>query len=143
MADIIQSVDQNVKRGFDDRADGSFAPIVVAVADQVTALTASIPNGQSITANLDLGTSRLVRISTPAAWTAANLTFQVSADGATWVNLYDASGNEYTVTAAASRGIIIPLSDFLGVRYIAIRSGTSAVPVPQGAQRDLVLTLTQ
>ena len=53
---------------------------------------ARLPNGHEV-----------VGITMPAAWTAANLTFQASPDGSTFYNLYDDEGNEVTVTAAASR----------------------------------------
>jgi len=77
----------------------------------------------------------------PAAWTAANLTFQVSTDGAAFADLYDATGTEYTVTAAAGRAILLPLADLLGIRFFRIRSGTAATPVNQAAARSLfVLT---
>lgn len=110
-------------------------------AAQVTTTTASIANGASLSGAVDSSAGRLARIDMPASWTAANLTFQISSDNATWLNLYDALGAEYTVQAAASRGLIVPLIDFLGARYIKIRSGTAAAAVNQGADRVLTLTL--
>ena len=108
---------------------------------QVVVKTATILNGASLSDAIDTFCARLGRITVPAAWTAANLTFQVSPDNTNWFNLYDATGAEYTVVAAASRSIIIPVSDFLSVRYLKVRSGTSGVPVNQGADRALTLTL--
>jgi hypothetical protein len=75
----------------------------------------------------------------PAAWTAANLTFQVSHDGTNFFNLYDKDGTEYTVTADASRAIILPLSDWVGIEHLKIRSGTAAAAVNQGAERTIVI----
>lgn len=100
-------------------------------------------NADGITGNsvANIGSYRAAGIQMPAAWTAANLTFQVSYDGVTFANLYDNSGNEYTVTAAASRTILLPLVDFLGIAYLKIRSGTSATPVTQGAARQLQIQL--
>lgn len=108
---------------------------------QVSTTTATISSGNSLSSGIDLGTARLARIVMPASWTAANLTFQTSPDNSTWSDLYDSYGTEYTVTAAASRAIIIPLVDFIGVRYIKVRSGTAGAAVAQGADRTLTLVL--
>jgi hypothetical protein len=109
---------------------------------QTTLLTAVIPAGATgISAALDLNDSRLGVIYVPAGWLAANITFQVSHDGATFANLYDSTGAEYTVTAAASRAIAVPLADFLGARYVKLRSGTSGGPVNQTGAPSLVLAL--
>lgn len=115
---------------------------VAAVGAQVTTTTATITNGTSLSTGIDLGTARLSRIVIPAAWTAANITFQASADGVTYADLYDASGTEYTITVGgASRSIIVPLADFVGIRYVKVRSGTTGSPVNQGADRALTLVL--
>ncbi len=100
---------------------------------QVSVVSASIAAAGSLTPAIDLGLYRLARIVMPSAWTAAVITFQTSPDGTNWNDLYDASGAEYTIQAAASRSILVPLSDFLGTRYLRIRSGTSAAAVAQSA----------
>lgn len=109
---------------------------------QPGALPVAITSGQSLSSALDLSTSdqrcgRLMALVMPAAWTAATLTFQVSADGTDYFNLYDASGNQYEVDAAASQAIILPPGDFAGFRYLKIRSGTSGTPVVQAADRTI------
>jgi len=103
-----------------------------AVIDQAT---------NSITSEIDLNGRKLVRVIIPSSWTAANLTFQAaSASGGTYNNVTVGSdGSEYVVTAAASSDIIVPLADFIGHRFIKIRSGTSGVPVSQAAPRTLTL----
>jgi hypothetical protein len=116
------------------------APVIV-IAGQITSVTTTIANAASVSADIDLGTARLGRIAMPAAWTAADLTLQTSSDNASWNNLYDKDGVEYTIKAAAARSVLIPLSDMLSVRYLRIRSGTSAVPVAQAAARSLLLVL--
>lgn len=115
-------------------------PIYVQAA-QVVTTTATIANGASLSGAIDLSTGKLARIAMPASWTAANLTFQASYDGATYNDLYDQNGTEYTVTAAASRSILVPFADFIGIRYLKIRSGTSGAAVNQGADRTLNLVL--
>lgn len=101
---------------------------------------ATIANGASLSDAVDLGGKLLGGILMPAAWTAANLTFQASADGVTYGNVYDAVGDEYTVTAAASRFIALDPSMFSGAQYVKVRSGTAGSPVNQGAARVIVLS---
>ena len=85
---------------------------------------------------------RLFGIVMPAAWTAANLTFQVSHDGVTtWNNLYDANGNEVTITASTSRYIALDPVVFAGVQFLKVRSGTSGTAVNQGQEVILQLIL--
>lgn len=111
---------------------------------QRTPMAAVIASGQSLSGALDFGALVLSRIDMPAEWTAAALTFQVSADGVTYVNLYDESGNEVTVASAAvvaSRGIALSWINYGSIRYLKVRSGTSALPVAQGADRTLTLVL--
>lgn len=114
------------------------ATLTVRSAGRTTA-TATIASAASLSGAVDLAASALAGLQMPAAWTAANLTFQVSFDGTTYADLYDSLGTEYTVTASTSRFIALPASDFLGARYLKIRSGTAAVPVAQGASRDIQL----
>jgi hypothetical protein len=101
--------------------------------------TVTIANGASLSNQATLAEVTAVAIVMPAAWTAANLTFQASHDNATFNNLYDEAGNEYTVTASTSRFIKVDPAVFAGIRYIKIRSGTSAAAVNQGAARDIVI----
>jgi hypothetical protein len=95
--------------------------------------TATFVDGANLSEALDLGEEggRLAGVLIPAGWTAADLTFQGSIDGTTFGNMYDKDGNEYTVKAAASRFVLLPIADFLGLRYLKIRSGTSGAPVTQ------------
>lgn len=118
------------------------AQVVRSLGPLSVAVSATILSGQSLSSVIDLSEGRLARIHIPAAWTAANLTFQASSDGASFADLYDAYGAEYSVVVGgAARSIMVPLSDFIGIRYIKVRSGTSAAPVNQAADRTLTLSL--
>lgn len=104
--------------------------------------TASIASGTSISGAINLGGLRLFAIVMPSSWTTANLTFQASYDGGTtWVNMYDASGTELNITASASRMIYLDPYIFSSVPMIKVRSGTSASPVNQAADRTITLVL--
>lgn len=104
--------------------------------------TVTILNGASLSGAIDLGMYRLSRVVMPAAWTAADLTVQASHDGVTYSNLYDSANTEYLIKAAAAREIVVPNADFLGIRYLKLRSGTSGSAVNQGADRIITLVGT-
>lgn len=102
--------------------------------------TAVIANNAALSAAVDLVGFRLAGIIIPASWTTANITFVTSPDGTNWFDRYDHQGAEYVVTVGgASRSIIVPMVDFLGVRHLKIRSGTTGTPVNQGGERTLTL----
>ena len=98
-------------------------------------LTATLANAASLSDAIDLNGTTMVGYIIPAAWTAADITFQVSVDGTNFNNLYNQFGNEVKHIVAASRFIVLTPSDMAGVRYIKFRSGTNITPVAQGAQR--------
>jgi len=77
----------------------------------------------------------------PDSWSTANLTLQASADGTNYHNLYQDDGTEYTVSAAASRHIILNPAEFAGIRFLKLRSGTSSSAVNQAADRTITLVV--
>lgn len=124
------------------RPSVDIAPSAVVKNGNLTTGSVTIANGASLSGAIDLENFRLGRIIIPAAWTAANLTFQTSPDDGTYSDLYDAAGYEYTiVVGGASRAIIVPLADFIGIRFLKIRSGTAGVAVNQAADRVLTLVV--
>ena len=101
----------------------------------------TIASGTSLSAAFSLGGASIGAIIMPAAWSAANLTLQVSYDGTTFYNVYDDQGNELVITASTSRVLLIDnLAQLLalgeGVSY-KLRSGTSGTPVNQAADRAI------
>lgn len=113
------------------------------MAEKRTILGASttILNSASLSSAIGIGDLTLLCLQMPSAWTAANLTFQASLDGATYANVYGDDGTEYTVTADASRVIYLDPSKFAGMTHVKIRSGTSGAPVSQGGNREILLSL--
>jgi hypothetical protein len=102
--------------------------------------TATIDSGKSLSDAITLDPAHYAfAIAMPDSWTAANLTFQVSHDGATWKDLYDDEGNEVLVYAAASRMIRLYPEEWAAFKYLKIRSGTSGSAVNQGADRTLII----
>lgn len=97
----------------------------------------TIAQGASLSTALNVGACTPAAIVMPAAWTAANLTIQVSVLGVNWWNLYDEFGAQVTITADASRVIRLNPGDWWVFRYIKIRSGTADTPVNQGGARTI------
>lgn len=108
----------------------------------IETVTATITNGTSLSAAVNLGSRRLVAIQMPAAMTGTALTFQASWDGTTYNNVYDQGGTELQYTTAASRYIVVTSNDLLwGIQFIKVRSGTSGAATNEGADRTLTLIL--
>jgi hypothetical protein len=108
------------------------------MADERIILTATIPNGASVTGTIDCNSRAILGFVAPAAWTAAALNAEVSVDGVTWSTAaYDSAGAAVgswsSITAGA--GYAFDLNGMIPWRYIRLRSGTSGVPVAQGADR--------
>ena len=103
------------------------------------ARTVTIANGESLSGAVDLEGLALARLEMPATWTAADITFQVSHDGATYTPYYDETGDPITLVVAASRTVRLPPLDWDGVRYVKVQSGTPAAAVNQGGARTVTL----
>jgi hypothetical protein len=107
---------------------------------RTTVVSVVIANGQSLSGGVDLGGDALVEIVMPSAWTAADLTFQTSDDEVTFQNMYS-GGGEVQVSVDASQNVRLDPSDFIGINFLKVRSGTSGTPVNQGAERTIKLVL--
>jgi len=105
-------------------------------------VSATIANGASLSAGINISRANLIGIIMPAAWTAAALTFQASIDGDNFFDLYDQAGNEVNLPTAASRYVGgLDALNFGCFNYLKVRSGTTGTPVNQGASRELTLVL--
>lgn len=109
--------------------------------------TATIAASASLSGQVNLGEKQLLGIYMPAAWTAADITFQSSPDGGvTWDELNTTDGAAADAVTpfqihlpAASLFIGIDPTRLRGVNCIKVRSGTSGTPVNQVAQAVLTL----
>ena len=110
------------------------------ISEAVETKTAVIENGGSLSGIVDLGGRKLVAIVMPGTWTAAALTFQASPDGVNFFNVYDGP-TERQLTVAASYYSELNISDWIGIRWLKIRSGTAGTPVNQAAERTLTLVI--
>ena len=117
-------------------------------------ISTNIPDNEAYSGMVDLGNNSLVAIELPETFNTTTITFQSKAkltedDGThpAWEdcdNVYDDTGTELSATVAAGRivGFKADKASVLApLRYLRIRSGTSASPVninPGGVIRFLV-----
>lgn len=85
----------------------------------------------TISDTISIANQTLVGIQMPASWSAADLTFRVSPDNVDFSDMYDQFGNEFVVKTSASRFVVLNPADWVGIKYLAVRSGTAASPVAQ------------
>jgi hypothetical protein len=104
----------------------------------VETTTVVIENGGSLSGAVDLGGRKLVALILPDAWTAASLTFQGSVDGTNFFNVYDGP-TERQLTVAANYYSALNIADWVGFRWIKVRSGTAGSAVNQAAERTLTV----
>jgi hypothetical protein len=103
-------------------------------------VSVTIANGTSVSPAFDLIGCRAVGIQMPGTWSAAGLSFQASIDGTNYFKVMSTAGAELTYTVAASQCITVPPNDLRGFRYLKLQSGTSGVPVNQGADRVVIIS---
>lgn len=111
----------------------------------------TIPNGQSLSAEVNLGPHRLVGIIMSAAWTAADLSIQAllrqpatNPPAPVFGEVVDSAGSNLVLAAAPGADEYIalaPTAALLGLGRVKIRSGTAGAPVNQAADRSLTLVV--
>lgn len=104
------------------------------VRENNATLTATIPISTTTSGTVPIVGVGIGGFVTPAALTGTAFTFLVSADGSTFVGLYDQTNTRISVTVAASRAYSLPANWFAPWRYVQIVSGSTEV-----AARDIVL----
>lgn len=98
-------------------------------------LQVTIVNGASLSGGVEIGAGSLVGLDLPVL-TSAGLSFQASADGVTWREVFNADGTTATSIGASTgdRFVAAPAA-LVGAAWLKVRSGTSGAPVNQGADR--------
>ncbi|KYK50069.1 hypothetical protein A1D31_22415 [Bradyrhizobium liaoningense] len=99
--------------------------------------------GESLSSGVDVSAGTIVRITTPGAWTPANLTFQISTDDASGYNdLYTAQGEEVTVVCKGGNSAILIAEPWTkAINFIKFRSGSRNYPVPQTEGRLFAIAI--
>lgn len=103
-----------------------------------TAHTVTIESGASLSDAANIGEETVVAVLMPSAWTAADISFEVSFDGTTYYDLQDSSA-EVSLSVDVDEAIAIDPTNTFAFPYVKVRSGTEASPVNQGADREVIL----
>src|SRR5215510_14098699 len=93
-----------------------------------------IAAGESLSDGIDVSAGTLVRITMPAGWTNANITFQISSYGQGYNDLYDATGREVTMPVILGAAVPLPLELSAVLGFLKIRSGSRKYPIVQPVQ---------
>jgi|SRR5580765_2914577 hypothetical protein len=102
-----------------------------------------IQAGESLSDGIDCTGGNIVRLTMPAGWDNANITFQISSDGAGYNDLYTVDGNEVTLPVRLGAAVVLAqFGEYLkAIAFLKIRSGTKSYPVVQTAQRDFAVAI--
>lgn len=102
----------------------------------------TIQAGETLSDGIDCRAGEIVRLSMPADWTPANLTFQVSTDGKLFDDLFDDQGEEITVkNVAPGSAVTVPRLAARAIAFLKFRSGSRAHPVVQKGRREFAVTV--
>ncbi|WP_445215466.1 hypothetical protein ACKWRH_23590 [Bradyrhizobium sp. Pa8] len=102
-----------------------------------------IAAGESLSDAVDCSGADIVRLTMPADWTDALLTFQISTDGLFFNNLFNHHGEEVSLPVTPGVAIVVPLDFLRSAAFIKFRSGSYQTPKPQAAQREFAITVAQ
>lgn len=102
-----------------------------------------IQAGESLSDGVDCSGGDAVRITMPGNWTpGANLTFQVSTDGALYNDLFTADGHEVTMAVVTGAAVRVDAQWSRFWNFVKFRSGTRSAPVVQTELREFAITLS-
>lgn len=106
----------------------------------LTINTVNIPAGSSVSSSIDLGTTRLLRITTPIDWTTADLVLDVSDDnGVTFFEAQVLIAPSGILKGGRSFVMFSPPWAYLSLQYIRLRcvASDTLTPIPQAAARAI------
>lgn len=102
------------------------------IAEDATTIIAA---SGTTSAEIDLSGTTLCGIYIPSAFTGTSISFQAATvSGGTFVSVRDGAGNAVSKTVAPSQYIKLDPTDFVGVRYLKVVSGST-----EAAARTLTL----
>ena len=108
---------------------------------QAAVVQVTIANGASLSGAAAIGSGTVVGLDLPVL-TSAALSFQASADGVTYREVFNSDGTTATSVAASTGDRLVAAPAALaGAAFLKVRSGTSGAPVAQGADRVVNLVV--
>jgi hypothetical protein len=94
----------------------------------------TIHAGESLSDAIDCSEGEVVRVTMPAEWTTAPLTYQISTDGEFYNDLFDRDGYEIKIP-------VVPADVSRAIAFLKIRSGSRASPVVQPSNREFAVAI--
>ena len=108
----------------------------VQQGDTFESITATIPDGATQSGAIDMRGTAIFGVLLPSGFSGTQLTFQMSNDGGdTWVDVYEKDGTQFALTVAASRYVIVPVSDFPGAVTMRVLTNSA----PSGDDEDVII----
>jgi hypothetical protein len=101
----------------------------------------TIPAGQSLSDEIDCTAGNIMRLTMPADWTFAQLTFQASSDGVFYNDLFYHDGREVIFEVVPGSAVLVPIDTTSGLAFLKFRSGTHDHPKAQAAERVFSVAL--
>jgi hypothetical protein len=103
---------------------------------EVDNVACQIASGQSLSAEVDIGSKSLVGIIVPANWTTAGISLQASPDGGTtWGEVTTVAGTPFAIASLAggtlAYQVAVDPTTLRGAQALKVRSGSQALPVNQ------------
>src|ERR1700751_5811975 len=85
-----------------------------------------IQPGESLSDGLDCTGGSIVRLTIPREWSPANMTFQISSDGAEYNDLVGLDGKEMMISAVPGSAVVLAsLAAYLrAIAFLKVRSGS-------------------
>lgn len=109
---------------------------------QIRQSTVTILSGAALSgASADMRNEQLVGVILPAGWDTAGISFQSGIDGTTFGNVFTAAGELSFPAADVAAGNVLAFDIHFtpAIRFVKVRSGLSAAPVNQSADRVITL----
>lgn len=103
-----------------------------------------IEAGESLSDGVDCSGGNIVRLTMPADWTGANITFAISSDGNGYNDLVGFDGQEVTIgpVVPGSAVVLAQFGEYLrAIAFLKIRSGTRSHPVVQKQRREFAVAI--
>lgn len=99
----------------------------VTLVDPILAKAEFTIDASSTTGSaVDLGGNTAVALEFPATFTSTSVSFTVSSSlGGTYTPLYTSAGALISITCAAATTVALDPTDFLGVRFVKLVSGST------------------
>ena len=116
--------------------------MVEATAAPVRVLPVTIRKGESLSEAIDTGNGAPTMLYMPPGWNGKDvLSFQVSADGSKFSDLFTVNGIELVREIVRGTAVVVDTNFTSAILWLKIRAGTRDKPIPQDDERVFYITV--